>query len=79
MAFTLIVYSVYSNIFVPGVAILLVHDVSDIFLAFFKAYGMFRTDLIFYINVLNMIVSWFITRIVLYPKGIIMPLIFYRK
>jgi hypothetical protein len=59
----------------PGVVILLVHDVGDIFLAWFKLYGVFRTDVLFYINTANMIISWFITRIFIYLKGVIIPFI----
>lgn len=72
---TLIFYSFFNNYYIPGVIVLILHDVGDIFLAWFKVYGVFRTDTLFYINTFNMIISWFITRIVIYPKGLILPCI----
>lgn len=79
LAVTLIFYSIFNNFFIPGIVILLIHDVGDIFLAFFKIYGVFRTDILFYINTGNMIISWFITRVYIYPKGIILPFVEYYK
>ena len=70
-------YSIYFNFFVFGVVVLTLHDVGDIFLAWFKVYGVFRTDIIFYINTGNMIISWFITRIYIFPKAVILSAIDY--
>ena len=36
-------------------------------------YGMFKTDFIFYINVVNMFVSWYFSRMYIYPLGIVYP------
>jgi len=66
---------VFNNFYIPGVSILVLHDVGDIFLAWFKVYGVFKTDTIFYVNTFNMIISWFISRIYIYPKGVLLPCI----
>lgn len=53
----------------------MVHDIADIFVAFFKAYSEVekRNEAIFYINVVNMELFWFVTRLYLFPTRCIIP------
>jgi hypothetical protein len=55
--------------------VLQIHDVADIFVSFFKLYSELekRNYLIFYLNVVNMEVVWFYTRLYLYPLRVILP------
>ncbi|KRX00804.1 hypothetical protein PPERSA_01983 [Pseudocohnilembus persalinus] len=79
LAFTLLFYSNFNNFLVPGVMVLLVHDISDITTALFKLYGIFRSDYLLYVNTANMMISWFYTRLYAFPLRVIMPFIDYYR
>ena len=55
--------------------VLMIHDVSDIFVVIFKFYSEIenRNNLIFYFNVFNMEVVCLYTRLYLYPVRVILP------
>lgn len=75
LAVNLIFFSAYTNFIAMGTIVLVIHDFADIFVAFFKAYSemQFKKETIFYINVINMELVWFISRIYLFPTRCIIP------
>jgi ceramide synthetase len=75
LAVNLIIFSAYTNFFIFGTILLMIHDFADIFVALFKAYSEmeFKKETIFYINVINMELVWFISRIYLFPTRCILP------
>jgi len=80
LAFTLLFYSSYFNFVILAVSVLIIHDIGDIAIVIFKTYGEFcDKSLTFKFLVFNMISQWFLTRVYLYPKVIIIPIVVYRK
>lgn len=75
LATTLIFYSIYFNFISINIAVLIIHDIGDIFIVLFKIYGEFSSKgFAFKYLVFQMIAGWFVSRVYLYPKVIIIPL-----
>lgn len=80
LAWTLIFYSSYFNFITIGISVLIVHDIGDIFIVMFKTCGEFTNKgILFKYLVFQMIVGWFISRVYLFPKVIIYPIIVFKR